>query len=322
MRKFFLALYLTSLATVMVWAQEVPPGYDAASFTRIGVGVRALGMAGAVTALAEGPLAAYWNPAALSNLEIFTVEGMYTNWMSADIHYQYLMLAGYPPVGEERPRLFLGETPLVFGLGWISVVIPDIPYVDEEGNTGTFSASSHLVLVALGMPLTRWPGLSLGTAIKVYHDRILEGMSLGVGLDAGLRWKGELLGFPMALGLTTADIGDSQIRWYGTTGEPVNYVPWLARVGAAAWLWEERIVLGVSYEWGLRRPRFERLRLGLEVSLAWVSLRAGYDWLLTEPQGRWRIGLSVRPLQWMSVDYAFVPAALGESHLLAFQVRF
>lgn len=322
MKKFGLSAMVVCAAVGFLVAQEVPPGYDAASFARIGVGVGPLGMAGAVVAAPPASTAAYWNPAGLADLQAFVVEGMYTNWMGAGIHYQYIVAAGYPPLGETRPVLRLGDTPLGFGLGWISVVIPDIPYVDEEGRTGVFSASSHLMLGAVGLALPRWPGLSLGVAVKLYHDRILEGQSFGVGVDVGLRWRGELLGFPVALGLGTTDVGDTAVRWYGTLGEPVNYVPWLARVGLATWLWEERVCLGASYEWGLRRPRFERLRMGLEVSLAWASLRAGYDWLLAEPQGRWRVGLGLRPLEWMSVDYAFVPAALGDSHLLAFQVRF
>ncbi|MEN3009748.1 MAG: hypothetical protein ABDI20_01980 [Candidatus Bipolaricaulaceae bacterium] len=315
---------LVVLAAVVLasWAQEVPPGYDAASFARIGVGVGSLGMGGAVVAAAAGPAAAYWNPAGLADWEAFAVEGMYTNWMGADVHYQYLLLAGMPPLGPERPRpVFLG-VPLTLGLGWISVVVPNIPYVDEAGNRGTFSASSHLVLAALGFPSPRWPGLALGTALKFYHDRILEGMSLGLGFDFGLRWQGEVAGLPLALALATTDIGDSQIRWFGTQGQPVNYVPWLMRVGAAVRLWEGRLLVGAGYEWGLRRPRFERLRLGAELSLAWVSLRAGYDWLLVEPQGRWRAGLGLKPLEWMALDYAFVPAALGDSHLLAFRVQF
>lgn len=320
MRAYLFALVVG--AALAVGGQEVPPGYDAASFARIGVGVGPLGMAGAVVAACSGPTALYWNPAGLASLGDFVAEGMYTNWMGAGIHFQYLLLAGYPPLGATRPTLLLGETPVQFGLGWVSVVIPDIPYVDELGNTGTFSAVSHLVLGGLGLAVPRWPGLSLGLVVKLYHDRILEGLSFGAGLDVGLRWRGEVRGVPLALGLSTTDIGESQIRWYGTTGQPVNYVPWLARVGAAVWLWEERVLLGASYEWGLRRPRFERLRLGAEFSLAWVSIRVGYDWLLEEPQGRWRAGLGLRPLEWMSVDYAFVPAALGESHLLAFQVRF
>lgn len=322
MRTLVLSVVFVGFVVGLVGAQEVPPGYDAASFARIGVGVGPLGMAGAVVAAPAGPTALYWNPAGLADLKEFVAEGMYTNWLGAGIHYQYLLAAGYPPLGDPRPALRLGPTDLIFGLGWIFVVIPDIPYVDEEGRTGVFSASSHLVLGGVGLSLPRWPGLTLGATAKLYHDRILEGQSLGVGVDLGLRWRGTLLGFPVALGLATTDVGDTPVRWYGTLGEPVNYVPWLVRVGLAAWAWEERVVLSASFEWGLRRPRFERLRLGLQVSLAWASLRAGYDWLLAEPQGQWRVGLGVRPLEWMSVDYAFVPAALGESHLLAFQVRF
>jgi len=47
MRRFFVLFGF--MVAFVAWAQ-VPPGYDAASFTRIGVGVRALGMAGAFTA--------------------------------------------------------------------------------------------------------------------------------------------------------------------------------------------------------------------------------------------------------------------------------
>lgn len=321
MRRFFVIFGVLAFSFGLL-GQGVPPGYDAASFTRIGVGVGPLGMGGAVVASASGPTATYWNPAGLADFAKFAVEGMYTNWMSAGIHYQYLMLAGYPLLGEERPKFSLGETTLVFGLGWVSVVIPDIPYVDEEGNTGAFTASSHLVLASLGLFSSKWPGLSLGLTLKLYHDRILEGMSLGLGFDFGLRWKGQVWGVPLAFGLTTMDIGDSQIRWYGTTGEPVNYVPWLMRVGAAVWLWEDRVLLGASYECGLRRPRFERVRAGVELPLAWLSLRFGYDWLLVDPSGGWRAGLGVRPWDWMSIDYAFIPGALGDSHLLAFQVVF
>lgn len=304
-----------------VLAQGVPPGFDAASFARIGVGVRALGMAGAFTAVAEGPAAMYWNPAGLANLEKFAAEGMYTNWMSADVHYQYLLLAGWPPIGEERPVLRFQGQPVVLGLGWVSVVVPNIPWVEND-QYGTFTAWSNLFLASLSLASPKFPNLYLGANFKVYHDRILEGLSLGLGWDFGLLWRGEIAGFPVSLGVVSTDVGDTTIRWYGTESEPENYVPWLLRVGAAARVWEGKVLLGGSYEWGLRRPRFERVRLGVEISLDWVSLRFGYDWLLTEPTGRWRAGLGVRPLEWMEIDYAFIPGTLGDSHLVALQASF
>jgi len=62
--------------------------------------------------------------------------------------------------------------------------------------------------------------------------------------------------------------------------------------------------------------------MGTELSLDWVFLRFGYDWLLVEPMGHWRAGLGVRPLSWLEIDYAFIPRALGDSHLLALRVDF
>jgi hypothetical protein len=43
---------------------------------------------------------------------------------------------------------------------------------------------------------------------------------------------------------------------------------------------------------------------------------------LVEPIGHWRAGLGVRPLNWLEIDYAFIPGALGDSHLLALRVDF
>ena len=319
MRKIF--FLLSFMAFLWAWAQ-VLPGYGAASFARIGVGVRALGMAGAFTAVAESPVAAYWNPAGLTTLPTFSVEGMYTNWMSADIHYQYLILAGYPPLREGRPALLWQGEPVVFGLGWVSVVVPDIPWIEESGETGVFTALSNLFLLSFGLSLPNTSDFSLGASLKIYHDRILEGISLGVGFDLGFLWRGEVAGIPVSLGLATTDVGETKIRWYGTQGEPENFVPWLARAGLAAHLWKGRILIAAGYEWGLRRPRFERLRAGAELSLEWVFLRFGYERLLVEPMGHWRAGLGLRPLDWIEVDYAFLPGTLGDSHLIGFKPSF
>ena len=43
-------------------------GSTSAAFLKIGVGARAIGMAGAFTAVADDPYAIYWNPAGLSLL--------------------------------------------------------------------------------------------------------------------------------------------------------------------------------------------------------------------------------------------------------------
>jgi len=324
-RKLIWITVISTCIVVLGTAQAVPPGYDAASFARTGIGVRALGMGGAFCAIAQGPTGAYWNPAGLAQLGDFQAEGMYTDWLGAGIDLQYLTLAGYPPIGEERPALSLEGRPVQFGLSWLSVHVRDIPWWEEEGGYGTFDTWSYLIIASLGWQLEQSPSVSIGLNVKLYHDRILEGRSFGLGYDVGLMWRQQLLGIPVSFAFVTTDLGGTEVQWYGTTGEPVNYVPWLARVGLAAELpvWEGiRLICAASYEWGVDRPRFERLRLGGELSLEWLALRAGYDWLLTDPAGKWTAGLGISPWPWLAIDYAFLPGKLGDTHLLALRVEF
>lgn len=300
-------------------AENVPPGYDAGSFARTGVGVRAKAMGGAFVAVAEGATAGYWNPAGLSFLESFQVEGMYTNWLLAGIDFQYVALAGYPLIGKDRPRLLLEERPLTFGLTWVSTHIKDIPWWEEEGEYGTFDAWSHLFILSTGWQLEQTPSVSIGVNLKAYHDRILEGRSFGIGLDAGLLWRGNAFGIPVSFGIASTDLGNTKIQWHGTTGEPVNYVPWLVKVGIASkplqW-----ILTSISYEWGVNRPRFECLRVGVEVSLQWFTLRIGYEWGPFTGVGHWTLGGGVVYKDWIAVDYAHVTTLIGESHLVSIKI--
>ena len=302
--------------------QTVPPGYDAASFARLGVGGRALGMAGAYVAVAEGPAAGYWNPAGLSGLDAFDVEGMYTNWLGADIHFQYVCAGGRLPIGEQRPTLRLGEHPITFGLTWLSVNIADIPYWDEQGGHGTFDAWSHLVLTSMSLELSQPPGLTIGGSLKVYHDQILEGKSLGFGVDVGGLWCGDVAGVPLRLGVCTTDVGTTKIRWYGTPGEPINYVPWVIRAGAAVELWDNKLLLAASYERGLDRSGFERLRIGAEARLAWLALRVGRDQPFSGQPGKWAAGAGIKAGDWLEFDYTLLFGALGNSGLIALEVSF
>lgn len=311
-----------ALAVAAGLGQGVPPGFDAASFARLGVGGRALAMAGAYVAVAEGPTAGYWNPAGLAAVPDFQVEGMYTNWLGAGIHLQHIGVAGYPPIGEERPRLRLGEASFTFALNWLSVQVPDIPWLEEDGTYGTFTAWSHLVLLSVAWSIPQAPALSLGISGKLYHDRILEGTSLGLGMDFGLLWQGEIQQIPIQIGLCTTDLGATRVQWYGTTGEPVTYVPWLVRAGVAAWLWEERLLLAMAFEQSVDRPRFERIRLGAEVRLEWLAVRAGWDNPLYGDPARWMVGIGITPWDWARLEYTFLPSPLGDSHWIAFRTVF
>jgi len=338
MKRILLATVLLGVGWISVFglAQQVPPGYDAASFARLGAGIRALGMGGAYVAVAEGPIGGYWNPAGLATISGFQMEGMYTNWLQADIHYQYISLGGYPPIGDQRPTFHLGEYPVTLGLSWLSVGVMGIPWWDEQGNYGTFDAWSHLFVLSAAFQIVQMESLSVGGSLKVYHDRILEGQSWGLGFDLGAIWSTEVRGVPVRIGVCTTDLGGTTVKWYGTPGEVTNYVPWLMRIGVAADfpVWEGHFLFALSYEWGLNRPRFERARVGGEIRFGWFALRAGLDQpLWQEPNsaaggqetlapGRWSLGAGLAPLDWVTLEYAFLPGKLGDSHLVALRISF
>lgn len=299
-----------------------PPGFDAASFARLGMGVRAQAMGGAFVAVAQGATAGYWNPAGLASLTKFEAEMMYTDWFGLGINFQYISIAGYP--SEISSALKFQDRAIQFGLSWLSVHIGDIPWWEEERAMDTFDAWSHLVIASFGWQLEQSPSISFGTNLKLYHDRMLEGKSFGIGADIGILWHQTLFGVPITVGLVTSDLGNTKIKWYGTTGEPINYVPWIMRVGIAAQILNGAMTISTSYEWGVTRPRFERLRGGVELVLGVFAVRAGYNCSLSSSlgTGSWTFGIGISPSNWLALEYALLPSQLGDSHLLAIRLLF
>lgn len=314
----FLAVGLIVVARSEVWAQ-VPPGYEAASFARIGVGARALSLGGAFTAVAEDITAAYWNPAGLAYLTNFQVEGMYTNWFGVDIHLQYLGAGGYPPLGDSRPQLRFMNRPLVLAFNWFSSWIPNIPW-SEDGTMGTFDAWSHLFVFSAAL---RWDeSWGIGANVKVFHDRILEGWSLGISWDLGILLNTHIGSNLVRVAVVTTDIGSPAIQWYGLAGGAPAYLPWLFRIGASIRFLDEKLLLCGSLEWGVNVPGFKRAQIGAEAVVGPLALRLGWQQPLGMElaTGPWCLGLGLYPFPWITLDYAFLPGRLGESHLLALRI--
>ena len=104
--KSILFICIFGLFGRMLIAQENQTGTTAASFLEIGIGSRAVGMGGAYVAMAEGPTAAYWNPAGLGMMDHTEVSVMHMNWVT-DIDMQSVSF------GLPIPQWFtIGKAPL------------------------------------------------------------------------------------------------------------------------------------------------------------------------------------------------------------------
>ena len=291
---------LITLITLMAFActafsAEAPPGMNAASQLRFGIGARALGMGSAFTAIAAGPLGIYWNPAALARTDVVSFTGMYTEPFGGGIEgigysLQFLGLSG-------------GFEDLGYGIGWFNSHVSDIPWTDSGGS---FDYDSSIYFLSLALKEAKESVLvSVGGTLKVYRDSMLTGSALGFGFDLGVMVDlGNLL-----IAYCSQDVGRTKYRWQGTGQEPVVFVPWIHRIGIAFSLFEEMLRGAVDLAIDPEALLPLLWRLGLEFSpVEWLALRGGLrlDPFAESYHTVFTLGIGVSPWEKLSLDYAFL----------------
>jgi len=129
-------------------------GTSSATFLRIGVGARAVGMGETFVAVANDPSAIYWNPAGLASLLRRELAVSHVEW-PADIGYEHLTLI-------LPSRRFGGSVALQLGV--LSTEIQETTELQPFGTGRTFSYSDVLAGVAFAR---RWTDkLLVGTGVK------------------------------------------------------------------------------------------------------------------------------------------------------------
>jgi hypothetical protein len=158
-------------------------------FLAIGVGARAQGMSGAVTATSNDLFSSYWNPAGLAQLESpFQLGIMHAEWFGGIAKYDYLGMA--KPLKGDKKR--------AIGLSIIRLGIDKIPntlnLVGPDGSINydkvtEFSAADYAVNFSYAQQMKN-PNLSIGGNLKVIR-RIIGSFAgaWGVGADFGIQYK-------------------------------------------------------------------------------------------------------------------------------------
>jgi len=214
---FAVILFLSSCLLAQYNSASRYPG----SFSRMGFSGRGIGMGNALTAVIDGNLSGYYNPAVSSFQKDIIVSAGYT-YLSLDRNLNFFSFGKNFELGKKRdeegnwskPKSIAG-----ISVGLINSGVSGIERRDNQGiKTGDISTSENLFFVAVSNQFS--DKVSVGLNIKFYYFKLYESItSTGVGFDAGLLYR---LNDNLTLAAVFSDI-NSKYKWntneiYGTLG--------------------------------------------------------------------------------------------------------
>lgn len=164
-------------------------GSGGSTFTKIGVGARAAGMAGGFSALADDITALYWNPAGISHLQGITANASYTAWFAGISHN---FIGAVLPLTE---KYRLGISLIVLDNGTLSKST-----IDKDINAGTYNANDMSLGVTFAGALT--DRFSFGATLKYLRSSILDLSADGLAFDAGSLYQTDFYHLKISLALT------------------------------------------------------------------------------------------------------------------------
>ena len=202
------------------------------AFSRMGFGARGMGMGNAMSAVTEGNLVSYYNPAVIIYQEDNSVQTSYS-FLSLDRSLNYLNFT-------RRFDLHSSKDPSRKSSAGISagIINSGVSKIDErDGNdtkTGDLSTSENQFF--LGIAKSFSDKLSFGVEIKFYYYKLYQGISASAfGLDVSALYK---INEQFNVSLVVSDI-NSKYKWdssplYGLNGiSPENNFPSLRKLGVS-----------------------------------------------------------------------------------------
>lgn len=309
----FAFLTLTTLLTFStdVFPAEIHPnaGKTSASFLKLGLGARAVGMGESYAGISDDVYAVYWNPAGLNSLKRDEISAMHTEWLQ-EIRYEYASVAF---------RLS-DKSAGAFSLGglYLSDIERRTAFENPEDGPslpeGMFGAYDILAVASYSAKLDEsW---TLGANLKGIYESIDIYGGFTAALDVGAMYK---IVQNVNLGMVVQNFGP-----HLTLREQGYWLPFNIKVGLGFAIPEWNITGAVD----INQPidNFTRFSAGAEYNYAnLIFIRAGYRYRWNGNElGRLAgitagLGLRISDYQ---LDYAFVPfSELGITHRISFTAR-
>jgi len=223
----------------------------AGAFSRMGFGARGMGMGNAVSALKEGNLVSYYNPALAVFQEGNSFQTSYS-FLSLDRSLNFVNFTRKfefgkkeMPDGSIKPRSTAGVS-----AGLINAGVSKIDGRSSSGEkTGDLSTSENQFFVAVSNRLSE--KLAIGIAFKFYYYKLYEEVNAsGLGFDIGALYT---VNDALSLSFVLSDI-NSKYEWdtgkiYGTDGNTTkNRFPLMKKIGASYKFDEPKLIAVLEFE--------------------------------------------------------------------------
>jgi len=175
-------------------------GTRGANFLEIGLGARAVGMAGAYSAVAEGLSGLYWNLAGTAETENVAAGVNYTQLYGKD-GLDFLWGGIVMPLAGGAIGLQIGQ----MSSGTIERTTFENPQGGDPFAGSTFEYTATMGALSYARRLT--DRLNVGVGAKFAQEGISQATARYVGLDVGVRFRTGLYG--TTLGAALANVGSS-----------------------------------------------------------------------------------------------------------------
>jgi hypothetical protein len=344
MKKTFslsIKIILTAACVLMnVSAQETnKKGTAAATFLRIPVGARAVGMGGAFVSLKDDPSGIFWNPSVLTSIPSNTLMIDHARWLPGiDFDFVGIVLP-FQDAGT------VGISTTILHTDAMEVTTPD----QQMGTGEMYTASSIAIGISYSRSLT--DRFSIGGTFKYIHETIWDSYASGIAFDIGTIFETPFEG--IRLGASISNFGTKMQM----TGDNLNArvdiapdqegnnqsitaqlntdaydLPLMMRIGISGEvIHTEDYRLTLSADAVNPNDNAQSANVGGELGLLneKIVFRSGYrDLFLGENEFRPTFGVSLNNFEvvggvLISVEYAYQQYVhLGESNRFTLGIRF
>jgi hypothetical protein len=336
MKKTSSLLLLCLLAASPAWALRY-----AGEFLEIGVGARAVGMGGAMSAHADDAMSFYWNPAGQGYVNGVQVAGMYADLWDGLANYSvagitlpvsgavfsanYIRL-GIPDIGQypdfalPANRIINGDTLTIQEYLLATGARPRGIFADNESAIFLTFAKLNRFTLEFGWSYFSLPiELPIGANVKIINQSLQGAKGSGIGADLGAqirirmsdllweKWKAQL-----AWGFNVQDLTRTSIDWGENNKDaiPLNFRNGVALTQKMPGK-DSKLILAYDSE-----KRWDHTdHVGLEYQFERVlSLRGGLwgkEWTAGAGLSIWRA----------TVDYAYLSRELGNTHRVSLALK-